>query len=564
MKRKKLTSFLKLGILFFAISLFLWNCEKENLIEEKIELSSKFKVSNVTRFEINSNIKLAEKISKLSKSKKTFAKDTYSSEHNFIINTDLAKYVESRDGNYHSYTFKVTREVNNGALENLLVSLQSDGTYKLFLIQYPLTPEGNLIDTYNVSVEEIIDEELSSNLFARGCKLEFTCVVGCAPSNTCHTDAQCTGAGAFYEVSKNCSGGGGGGDNGTGSGTPVGEEGTGGGGNSSGASTSNSSSNVTSPLIPTRDEIALKELNECLISSFQEAVDNSETMNWLHNQVNEKGSYITMFNDFVKEHGCSDETKKLAFEGIGILKGLDSFKTQIKSPFFNALEDSWLDALRKYAGRLEALKNKIPDILWDNINLYLNRQLITALTKTAFKFNIDAGTTKESNKQHEFENDGKRSIGILLYEFANGTGKDERSFPFEYDMTQQMLAGNVPSDIKANFYDVLNKENLTFDQFVSNVNEIDGSYSFSPDHTSVVDSFEKHKNANWVQFFIGGASIKYYPSNEAGYIIVELTNGTSRNSLLLHSGDSYDRDGSGNNRPLSTIKQAFKFKLKIQ
>jgi hypothetical protein len=67
-----------------------------------------------------------------------------------------------------------------------------------------------------------------------------------------------------------------------------------------------------------------------------------------------------------------------------------------------------------------------------------------------------------------------------------------------------------------------------------------------------------------VQFFIGGASIKYYPSNEAGYIIVDLTNGNSRNSLLLHSGDSYDRDGSGNNRPLSTIKQAFKFKLKIQ
>lgn len=32
---------------------------------------------------------------------------------------------------------------------------------------------------------------------------------------------------------------------------------------------------------------------------------------------------------------------------------------------------------------------------------------------------------------------------------------------------------------------------------------------------------------------------------------------------MLHQGDNYERDGSGNNLPLSTIKQYFTFKLQI-
>lgn len=62
---------------------------------------------------------------------------------------------------------------------------------------------------------------------------------------------------------------------------------------------------------------------------------------------------------------------------------------------------------------------------------------------------------------------------------------------------------------------------------------------------------------------MGGASAKYSPSSDYEWIIVELKNGTSRNSLLLHRGENYIRDGSGINLPLSTIWQTFRFKLKI-
>ncbi len=267
---------------------------------------------------------------------------------------------------------------------------------------------------------------------------------------------------------------------------------------------------------------------------------------------------------FVKDNNHSDKIKELANEVVNINYGLNEFNTLLESPTFNALETPWLKALREYAKRLEQLKDKIAKERWDDLNKYLDRLLTSALTKTAFKLNLDADQTKESNKEHAFKNDGKKGVGYLLYEFANGTGKDEKHFPFDYDITQQMLAGNVSNDIKVDFEAQLKDENLTFNQFVANGESLDGGYSFSPDHTGVVDSFNKHINANWVQFFTGGTKTTYYPSNEPGWIIVEMRNPTSRYSLLLHIGDEYKRDGSGNNKPLSTIEQVFKFKLKVR
>jgi len=65
-----------------------------------------------------------------------------------------------------------------------------------------------------------------------------------------------------------------------------------------------------------------------------------------------------------------------------------------------------------------------------------------------------------------------------------------------------------------------------------------------------------------VHFFIGGANAEYRPSNETGWINVTLWNPTSRNSLFLHVAESYPRNDYGK-IPLSTIKQYFSFKLKI-
>ena len=195
------------------------------------------------------------------------------------------------------------------------------------------------------------------------------------------------------------------------------------------------------------------------------------------------------------------------------------------------------------------------------MNQYLDNLLINALTKTAFKFNPDADTTKESNKQNEFQNNGEKGIGILLYEFANGEGLDAREFT-DGDFWNQFFEGDRKDKIKVDFENILTKNNLTFNQFVANGNMLPSSYKFSPDHAGVLESFEEHKNANWVQFFVGGSRVEYRASSQNGYIDVKLINPTSRKSLLLHIGDNYDRHPQ-ETIPLSTIEQYFYIKLKI-
>lgn len=43
------------------------------------------------------------------------------------------------NANYHSYTFPITRAIDNGLTENLLLSLQVDQTYKAYIVEYTLT-----------------------------------------------------------------------------------------------------------------------------------------------------------------------------------------------------------------------------------------------------------------------------------------------------------------------------------------------------------------------------------------------------------------------------------------
>ena len=97
----------------------------------------------------------------------------YSDVHNFYINTEKVTFIENADRSYHSYTFQISRPGNDdGPLENLLFSLQPDGTYKTILVAYNLTEDekrryflGNDIDfSGKVSSRVIEDGDLSSLL----------------------------------------------------------------------------------------------------------------------------------------------------------------------------------------------------------------------------------------------------------------------------------------------------------------------------------------------------------------------------------------------------------------
>lgn len=155
----------------------LFNCEKDIVnLEQETVTKSKYSISEIGISEIQQNSNLIEKLDRLTKKKKklhsknTHNKSVYSSEYDFTVNTDFCKYIESKDGKYHSYTFPVTREIDNGLLENLLVTLQLDGSYKLFLISYNITEqekqeflEGRFIDFK----DKISYTKINSNLLGQ-------------------------------------------------------------------------------------------------------------------------------------------------------------------------------------------------------------------------------------------------------------------------------------------------------------------------------------------------------------------------------------------------------------
>ena len=55
------------------------------------------------------------------------------------IEDQFATYIESKDGNYHSYTFYVTNTPKDEGLENVLFSLNRSGGYDVFLVRYDVT-----------------------------------------------------------------------------------------------------------------------------------------------------------------------------------------------------------------------------------------------------------------------------------------------------------------------------------------------------------------------------------------------------------------------------------------
>ena len=533
MKKNKLANLLKLGILLFGISFFLFSCEKDELIT--IEVSSKIIPKKMSISEAKKDkdfILVSEK----------FKLNPYLNENNLAkksneFTIDFSSFYKITKENYTSYTFLLKRNnKDNSITENLVIEKRND-TVRGYIVKY-----SNIF--YKKSGTDLFLNATTSRTYFKGNieelleqnNIKFHNKAGWSCSwNTTYTPRTCSVHGEFNEGNSDCG--------------------------NYGKSNWTSSSYQTCSYNPTENTLSESSGHNLDFGSGGGGgggSGSSETVPIINCDGDESLQPKTVSSDCIQileEDIYLDQANKLKLE-------LEQFDIFLNSPTFDALNNPWLDILREYAKRLEQLKDKIPQILWDKMNKYLDRQLITALTKTAFKFNPDADTTKESNKQHEFQNNGERGIGILLYEFANGEGLDNREFS-NGDFWNKFFEGDRKAKIKADFEKILIAKNLTFEQFVSNGKELGSSYKFSPDHAGVLESFEEHKKANWVQFFVGGTSIEYRPSSQIGYIDVKLINPTSRNSLLLHIGKNYDRNPQ-ETVPLSTIEQSFYIKIKIK
>ena len=192
-----------------------------------------------------------------------------------------------------------------------------------------------------------------------------------------------------------------------------------------------------------------------------------------------------------------------------------------------------------------------------------NAAASTALIKTAKTIYPDVDKANEATKQTQFKSNPDNSVAILLYEFATGTGKDNRTFNYggKESFANSFIEGRVLSEVSSDFANAIKSK--TYSEFQKEGAKF--GLEFSPDHVGLQESVEKHMDSNLSQFFVGGANVSVSATKDANWVNVSITNSTSRNSLMLHQGENYPRDGKdeGTEKPLSTIKQTFTFRMKI-
>ncbi|MGB1270249.1 MAG: hypothetical protein ACPG45_10980 [Flavobacteriaceae bacterium] len=154
--KKKIKNYLKLGALLLGISIVIISCQMDDYEPEQEPLADTnqlgLTVQRSIKPDLSSNKALLSKIDDINKkarSNRGSSREVYNSEMDFYVDTEVANYVEY--GAYHSYTFPVYRDEDNGLIENLFLSLQADGSYKSVLTQYNLTEEE--IENYKNGIE---------------------------------------------------------------------------------------------------------------------------------------------------------------------------------------------------------------------------------------------------------------------------------------------------------------------------------------------------------------------------------------------------------------------------
>lgn len=178
---KKIT----LHIFVLSLILVLFNCQKDDdtIIQEEQQKSSNVTFTTIRSKTIENN-KALKTILEKQKTKQIEAKTSktiYNEQYDFTINTDYAKVIEHNS--LKRYTFGVTRTEDNGLLENLLLKEQTDGTYKVYLVQYAITIE----ERSTLANQEIVDvdnkityvplEDISSSIFNKVNSDAETCTV---------------------------------------------------------------------------------------------------------------------------------------------------------------------------------------------------------------------------------------------------------------------------------------------------------------------------------------------------------------------------------------------------
>lgn len=186
----------KILLLFLLTGTLFVSCEFDDYLKhdynsEKGE-KAHFKIEKVKFETFSKNTRLIGKLNNnkvLLKSVKN-NKTITASDNSFYINTDYATYIEEENG-LHSYTFYINRNIENIFLENLVISLEEDGSYKSHIVRYNISElefqdmKNNIyVETNNrISLELINDDNFINGLSD---KIIYTpCVTGSTTNWVC-------------------------------------------------------------------------------------------------------------------------------------------------------------------------------------------------------------------------------------------------------------------------------------------------------------------------------------------------------------------------------------------
>ncbi len=162
-------------IILLGLFVSLFNCQKEDFEEDLHKNEIPFKMKIIDKDSILNNRVLLQKLKTIVGNNSNQTDDSrdmiYNSDYGFTVNTDYAKYIESDDGTFHSYTFVAETDLNEGnenLIENLVISLQTDGTYLSEITVY------NISDTDNITMQRAA-VEISTDPFLNRRTLSFSC-----------------------------------------------------------------------------------------------------------------------------------------------------------------------------------------------------------------------------------------------------------------------------------------------------------------------------------------------------------------------------------------------------
>lgn len=179
------TKFKILSILILTSLLAFIGCNDDDLHSHNHEAKAGIKSSKITFNEFKKYTKafnlVADVNKKQNESNATLNKIVKDTVNNFTIDTQEGLYLQY--ANLHSFTFPIRREVDNGKLENLVLSYQNNGSYKVKILQYDLTAQEKIdleldqLKTIQNPIVTIPIENFDTNLVVNGCETVTELVV---------------------------------------------------------------------------------------------------------------------------------------------------------------------------------------------------------------------------------------------------------------------------------------------------------------------------------------------------------------------------------------------------